>query len=81
MGILDKHLLHYFCSHLCHCSYVAVWPSDFALAGVAVLTSAAKRLLFGFSLFKILVVFPINLNIIIIITVNLNTTIAIITII
>ena len=38
-----------FCSHLCHCSYVVVWPSDFALAAVAGLTSAAKRLLFGYS--------------------------------
>ena len=44
MGILDKHLLYYFSSHLCHCSYVAMWRSDFALAVVAVLTSAAKRL-------------------------------------
>ena len=43
-NFVSKYLLHYFSSHLCHCSDVAMWRSDFALAVVAVLTSAAKRL-------------------------------------
>ena len=83
MGILDKHLLYYFSSHLCHCSDVAMWRSDFALAVGAVLTSAAKNILFGFSLFKKLFVFPINLNIIIstITVIVLNTVITVMMII